>query len=70
MSVTGAKPAGIVDEAQAARAVQQMFDSIAPRYDLLNHVLSASVDRLWWWQTARKFRTILADPNTAVLDVC
>lgn len=70
MSVTGAKPAGIVDEAQAARAVQQMFDSIAPRYDLLNHVLSASVDRLWWWQTARKFRTILANPNTAVLDVC
>jgi|HubBroStandDraft_5_1064220.scaffolds.fasta_scaffold09947_3 demethylmenaquinone methyltransferase/2-methoxy-6-polyprenyl-1,4-benzoquinol methylase len=70
MSVTGAKPAGIVDEAQAARAVQQMFDSIAPRYDLLNHVLSASVDRLWWWQTARKFRAILADPNAVVLDVC
>src|ERR1700691_2122784 len=70
MSVTGAKPAGIVDEAQAARAVQQMFDSIAPRYDLLNHVLSASVDRLWWWQTARKFRTILGDPDAAVLDVC
>lgn len=70
MSVTGAKPAGIVDEAQAARAVQQMFDSIAPRYDLLNHVLSASVDRLWWWQTARKFRAILAAPNAAVLDVC
>jgi demethylmenaquinone methyltransferase/2-methoxy-6-polyprenyl-1,4-benzoquinol methylase len=70
MSVSGAKPAGIVDEAQAARAVQQMFDSIAPRYDLLNHVLSASVDRLWWWQTARRFRTILADPNAAVLDIC
>ena len=47
-----------------------MFDQIAPRYDLLNHVLSASVDRLWWWQTARKFRAILADPDAAVLDVC
>lgn len=70
MSVTGAKPAGVVDEASAARAVQQMFDSIAPRYDLLNHVLSASVDRLWWWQTARRFRAILADPDAAVLDVC
>jgi demethylmenaquinone methyltransferase / 2-methoxy-6-polyprenyl-1,4-benzoquinol methylase len=70
MAVTGAKPAGVADEAEAARAVQQMFDSIAPRYDLLNHVLSASVDRLWWWQTARRFRTILADPNAAVLDVC
>jgi demethylmenaquinone methyltransferase/2-methoxy-6-polyprenyl-1,4-benzoquinol methylase len=70
MTTTGAKPAGVMNEAEAARAVQQMFDSIAPRYDLLNHVLSASVDRLWWWQTARKFRTILADPNAAVLDVC
>jgi len=70
VGVTGAKPAGVVDEAGAARAVQQMFDSIAPRYDLLNHVLSANVDRLWWWQTARRFRAILADPDAAVLDIC
>lgn len=70
MSGTGAKPVGAVNEAQAARAVQQMFDSIAPRYDMLNHVLSGSVDRLWWWQTARKFRAILADPDAVVLDVC
>jgi demethylmenaquinone methyltransferase/2-methoxy-6-polyprenyl-1,4-benzoquinol methylase len=47
-----------------------MFDAIAPRYDLLNHVLSASVDRLWWWQTARHFKAILADPDAAVLDIC
>jgi demethylmenaquinone methyltransferase/2-methoxy-6-polyprenyl-1,4-benzoquinol methylase len=59
-----------VDEADAARAVQQMFDSIAPRYDLLNHVLSANVDRLWWWKTARRFSSILARPDAAVLDVC
>jgi demethylmenaquinone methyltransferase/2-methoxy-6-polyprenyl-1,4-benzoquinol methylase len=59
-----------MDEAQAARAVQQMFDSIAPRYDLLNHVLSAGVDRLWWWRTARQFSAILAQPDGAVLDVC
>jgi demethylmenaquinone methyltransferase/2-methoxy-6-polyprenyl-1,4-benzoquinol methylase len=70
LGVTGAKPAGVVDEAGAARAVQQMFDSIAPRYDLLNHVLSASVDRFWWWQTARKFRAILARPDATVLDIC
>jgi demethylmenaquinone methyltransferase/2-methoxy-6-polyprenyl-1,4-benzoquinol methylase len=70
MSLTGAKPAGVANEEEAARAVQQMFDSIAPRYDLLNHVLSANVDRLWWWQTARKFKTILADPDAAVLDIC
>lgn len=70
MTATGAKPVGALDEAAAARAVQQMFDSIAPRYDLMNHILSASVDRLWWWQTARKFRAILARPDAAVLDIC
>jgi demethylmenaquinone methyltransferase/2-methoxy-6-polyprenyl-1,4-benzoquinol methylase len=70
MPATGAKPLGTADEASAAQAVRQMFDSIAPRYDLLNHVLSANVDRLWWRRTARRFRPILADPQAAVLDIC
>jgi demethylmenaquinone methyltransferase / 2-methoxy-6-polyprenyl-1,4-benzoquinol methylase len=70
MSNAGARPQGIDDEAGAAIAVRQMFDSIAPRYDLLNHLLSSSVDRLWWWLAARRFRAILADPQSAVLDVC
>ncbi|MGA7859403.1 MAG: ubiquinone/menaquinone biosynthesis methyltransferase [Terracidiphilus sp.] len=70
MPVTGAKPIGAVDEASAAQNVRQMFNSIAPRYDLLNHVLSASVDRLWWWQTARRFRPILANSDAAILDIC
>jgi demethylmenaquinone methyltransferase/2-methoxy-6-polyprenyl-1,4-benzoquinol methylase len=70
MPATGAKPLGATDEADAAQAVRQMFDSIAPRYDLLNHVLSANVDRLWWRRTARRFRPILADPDAAILDIC
>jgi demethylmenaquinone methyltransferase / 2-methoxy-6-polyprenyl-1,4-benzoquinol methylase len=70
MPATGAKPIGATDEAGAAQAVRQMFDSIAPRYDLLNHVLSANVDRLWWRRTARRFRPILSNPNAAVLDIC
>ncbi len=70
MTVTGAKPMGVEDESRAADAVQQMFNSIAPRYDLLNHVLSANIDRLWWRRTANRFRPILADPNAAVLDIC
>jgi demethylmenaquinone methyltransferase / 2-methoxy-6-polyprenyl-1,4-benzoquinol methylase len=70
MTVTGAKPMGAETEAHAAEAVQQMFNSIAPRYDLLNHVLSANIDRLWWSRTASKFRAVLADPNAAVLDIC
>ena len=60
MPATGAKPMGAEDEAGAAQAVRQMFNSIAPRYDLLNHVLSANVDRLWWRRTARRFRPVLA----------
>jgi demethylmenaquinone methyltransferase/2-methoxy-6-polyprenyl-1,4-benzoquinol methylase len=27
--------------------VQRMFDAVAPRYDLLNHLLSANLDRRW-----------------------
>jgi demethylmenaquinone methyltransferase/2-methoxy-6-polyprenyl-1,4-benzoquinol methylase len=47
-----------------------MFDSIAPRYDLLNHILSGSIDRLWWWRTARRFRHILSQPEAGIADVC
>jgi demethylmenaquinone methyltransferase / 2-methoxy-6-polyprenyl-1,4-benzoquinol methylase len=66
----GAKPAGTVDEETAAAAVREMFDGIAPRYDLLNHVLSLNVDSWWWWRTARRFREVLARPDAVVLDVC
>ena len=47
-----------------------MFTSIAPRYDLLNHVLSFNIDRLWWWRTARSFDAILERPGARVLDLC
>ena len=47
-----------------------MFSAIAPRYDLLNHVLSCNVDRLWWWRTARAFRHVLRRPESRVLDLC
>src|SRR5260370_34657447 len=66
----GATPAGAVDEQSAARAVRQMFDEIAPRYDFLNHALSMNVDRLWWRRTARFFRHILARNDARVLDLC
>jgi demethylmenaquinone methyltransferase/2-methoxy-6-polyprenyl-1,4-benzoquinol methylase len=68
--VVGAAPAGARDRESAAFAVREMFTSIAPRYDLLNHVLSLNIDRLWWWRTARKFDAILQRPDTRVLDLC
>ncbi len=55
---------------QPAADVQQMFDQIASRYDLMNHLLSAGIDRWWWWRTARSLRHLLAKPEAAVLDLC
>ena len=68
--VIGAAPVGSRDPQSAARAVREMFTSIAPRYDLLNHVLSFNVDRWWWRKTARRFAQVLARHDTRVLDLC
>jgi demethylmenaquinone methyltransferase / 2-methoxy-6-polyprenyl-1,4-benzoquinol methylase len=68
--IVGAAPAGARDQESAAQAVREMFTSIAPRYDLLNHVLSFNIDRFWWWRTARRFDAILKRPNARVLDLC
>ena len=70
VAAPGAQPEGTRDEQAAATAVREMFDTIAPRYDLLNHVLSLNIDRLWWWRVARQFRKILTRPDAAVLDIC
>ncbi|MGA8152841.1 MAG: ubiquinone/menaquinone biosynthesis methyltransferase [Terriglobales bacterium] len=68
--VTGAAPVGASDAQSAARTVREMFTSIAPRYDLLNHMLSLNVDRLWWRRVARTFASILSRPGTRALDLC
>jgi demethylmenaquinone methyltransferase/2-methoxy-6-polyprenyl-1,4-benzoquinol methylase len=47
-----------------------MFSGIAPRYDLLNHLLSLSLDRVWRRRTARRFRHLLRRPGARVLDLC
>jgi len=67
---TGARPVGATTEESAAANVQQMFDAIAPRYDLLNHLLSMGLDRWWWARTARSFRGVLERPEAVVLDLC
>ena len=68
--VVGAAPEGAGDRDSASRAVREMFTSIAPRYDLLNHVLSFNVDRIWWRRTARTFRHILTRSDARILDLC
>jgi demethylmenaquinone methyltransferase / 2-methoxy-6-polyprenyl-1,4-benzoquinol methylase len=68
--VAGAAPEGATDADSAARAVREMFTAIAPRYDLLNHVLSFNIDRLWWRRAARTFAAILSQPDGRILDLC
>ena len=47
--------------------IRRMFGEIAPRYDLLNHLLSMNADRYWRWRMVR-----LAPPqgDAPILDVC
>jgi demethylmenaquinone methyltransferase/2-methoxy-6-polyprenyl-1,4-benzoquinol methylase len=44
-----------------------MFGEIAPKYDLMNHVLSLNVDRYWRWRTCRLVQPVPGEP---ILDLC
>ena len=66
----GARPAGEASEAEAAEQVRGIFNSIAPSYDLLNHLLSMGLDRRWWSRAARSFRPVLDRADARVLDLC
>jgi demethylmenaquinone methyltransferase/2-methoxy-6-polyprenyl-1,4-benzoquinol methylase len=66
----GTQPEGAHTEAEASRKVREMFTQIAPRYDLLNHLLSLQLDRLWRKRVARRLHAILQSPYAAVLDLC
>src|SRR4029077_18315113 len=68
--LSGTRPAGTHDETAASRQVREMFSRIAPRYDLLNHLLSLRFDVIWRKRLARRFAHILARPDARVLDVC
>jgi demethylmenaquinone methyltransferase/2-methoxy-6-polyprenyl-1,4-benzoquinol methylase len=66
----GTRPAGTHDEAAASREVRDMFSRIAPRYDLLNHLLSMRFDVMWRKRLARRFARILERPEARILDLC
>lgn len=56
-------------ELEHAKAVREMFSGIAPRYDLLNHLLSANIDKRWRRLVSRSLSGVLSNPNAIVLDV-
>lgn len=52
---------------KSAARVRRMFGSIAPRYDLLNHLLSLGIDRTW---RRRTVRLVCPQGEGPILDVC
>ena len=54
---------------ERARAVRDMFSAIAPRYDLLNHLLSLNIDRSWRRRAVDRLNWE-ERPNGLYLDSC
>ena len=52
-----------------ARRVRAMFEAIAARYDLLNHLLSANFDRGWRQAVVERVREAAGQARSRVLDV-
>jgi demethylmenaquinone methyltransferase/2-methoxy-6-polyprenyl-1,4-benzoquinol methylase len=57
----------VADLSKAPSRIAAMFDAIADRYDLLNHVLSAGIDRSW--RTAA-IASLALSGRERVLDLC
>lgn len=51
---------------EKATAVRSMFDTIAPRYDLVNRLMTFGMDRGWRRQAVR---SLTLDPGSTVIDV-
>ena len=50
--------------------VRTIFSEIAPRYDLLNHVLSLNIDRRWRREAVNRLQVPVQEPGVQVLDAC
>ena len=70
MEQRGSPLAPIGQPQDTARAVQSMFARVAPRYDFLNHLLSARFDIWWRSVAARELREILEKPDSVAADLC
>src|SRR3979411_188111 len=57
----------MTDVSKSPERIAGMFDAIAARYDLLNHVLSAGIDRRW---RTRAIRSLQLAGGERVLDLC
>ena len=63
-------PQGVIRGVEDKRSyVREMFTAIAPRYDLLNHVLSLNIDRRWRRKAIATLKWQSA-PGGTYLDLC
>ena len=53
-----------------APAVRDMFAQIAPTYDRVNHILSASIDKRWRRLTVEALEDVLKQDSAIALDIC
>ncbi len=65
-----ARPSGTSTGPGPPWRIREMFARVAPRYDLLNHLLSLNWDRRWRRAVARHFRALLSRPEARALDLC
>jgi demethylmenaquinone methyltransferase/2-methoxy-6-polyprenyl-1,4-benzoquinol methylase len=66
----GTRPEGAVTEADASQKVREMFTRIAPRYDLLNHLLSLDLDKLWRARVVKRLAPKMTGTSPLLLDLC
>jgi demethylmenaquinone methyltransferase / 2-methoxy-6-polyprenyl-1,4-benzoquinol methylase len=67
--MTLAPPAPSLPPLDQRRFVREMFSAIAPRYDLLNHLLSLNIDRRWRRQAVDRLGWERR-PTGVYLDAC
>src|SRR5204862_1599509 len=68
--IKGTRPEGAVTETDASKRVREMFTQIAPRYDLLNHLLSLELDRLWRARAVAQLKPLFGNNAVTMLDLC
>ena len=67
--MAGTRSSALPSEQEKAAHVRRMFSLIAPRYDLLNHLLSLNIDRRWRRSAVDELRWE-GQPDGRYLDNC
>ena len=65
------RPGAVPESGEGRRSqVRTLFSEIAPRYDLLNHLLSLNIDRRWRRRAVAALGEACGDESYVALDAC